>query len=138
MNNVTLIVGDWGGDGHDKTEDYIYNINISYAELIAAYESGVAIIGYDLKDYCNDYEDREIPIELLQSVYNKLKELPVGEAWEIINDIVTLSEYFDKISVYHSEYAELYLAIAKIGNPDLTYQQVTGTTISIGGYGLFY
>jgi hypothetical protein len=122
MNVITLVVGDYYGDGHGQTEKYLIESNLTEKELKAAYKVGTKTVGFDLtKKVCEDFEDH------------------------------TISEkYRDKLAVYDirveeeldtEEFVTLYMSICKLGNENLVWnygKREKYPSITIGGYGLFW
>lgn len=128
-SSITLVVGDWSGDGHDKTENIFIKCNRSIDEVNEAYKAGTKIVGFDLVDsLCEEYEDRRIPIEAVTSLQDNGIEIDWDD--EVDPDV--------GVNIYHEEFVEIYLAIVKLGDPDFKYERQSPPVINIGGYGLFY
>jgi hypothetical protein len=104
--------------------------------LNAAYKAGVAILGHDLQKSCRSYEDSTLD----QALVERLQEVGI-----LPEDVDTCSHTWledeeDEVHVEGYEgYANLWLAIAKLGNPTLEFTVIEDQTpsITIGGYGLF-
>lgn len=136
MHKITLVVGDWSGDGHDKSDTYIIESNLDLEQLSAAYKAGVQLLGTDLvEDICSDYEDNSFPVE----VFNKLQALlgPHKVQLDLDEDYPEAEEEF---RVYDSElWVDLILGVCKLGNPSLEWSLIDpDASWHIGGYGLFY
>lgn len=138
---IKFCAGDISSDGHSIREEKIFEVNLSQAELKLAFFTGIEKLGlldYTEKDsrddrrftFCSNYEDSQVPTEFVE-------KLPFDpEEYFYLDD-------FDDEKVYYLEGAdkffELWLDIAKLGNPMLTYSEVVSDdgSIHIGGYGLF-
>lgn len=131
---IQFVLGDWSKDGHGITKLFTFDINADRDRVMQAYAAGCEIVGFDLTDYCADFEENTIPAEIYDKfiaaggVFEKGKEPEVND---IDADIPT--EYF----MYIDSYMYMWLGIAKIGLPELTWKEVRCTSIDIGGYGLF-
>jgi len=121
-----LTLGDWSGDGHNITRSFFFNTNKTVAELEQIYEDNSAELGFDIFDYCSDYDDTKIPRE----DFNKL------------SGILDISVYLEKeddeqIYVGCDEYKDIFVAIMnykeRILNGDADVQE---SYKLCGGYGL--
>jgi hypothetical protein len=121
---VSLIAGDWSNDGHGRTKQFQYNVNKSRWELIDAHTAGRKIIGIDLESSFRDCD----------SIKNETRRVILALK-EYGYDYGDLDEYSDPF--YPEEYADLWMAIAKIGDSSIEYSSLQAAEISIGGYGLF-
>lgn len=132
MNTINLIVGDWGGDGHNMTNTITIKTNYTADQIRDTFVENSKNLNFLLLDYCSEYEESTINKNILDPV---LQELNITvEKLNIENDYNDESYYFDSDS-----YARLYLAIVKYNNPGFNYKFVNSdNTVDIGGYGLFY
>lgn len=136
MHTITLITGDWSGDGHEKTDSITISSNLNMKELEAAFTRGEQVIGINFADQFSDYEANTLPCEMIQKM-SKHFDTGFNVPQDIDPDEVDSSRYDE--TLYSNDYTHLWLEIAKIGNPELVYEYCkTGLTLSIGGYGLFY
>lgn len=135
---VKFWVGDWSHDGHNQCDSFVVDVNLTKPELDKAFHDGCKLMGLEKAQckalnflFCSEYEDVKIPQEIIDGM-----------------DKVGLSpdKYFDmfykdesKWSGNYDTFHILWLDIAKLGNPDLTYQEcVSEETYHIGGYGLYF
>lgn len=134
MNLLTLRVGDWSGDGHERTEDILVRVNKSSVDIETAYYKGVKVCEVDVKSLVADFEEWDIPSAELR----KLHRNGILRDWNF-DDEESLSEDFSLL--YEIDmYVEIYLRIAQLGDPDLKYETVDtdeNPVLYIGGYGLF-
>ncbi len=117
-----LIVGDHiNGDGHDRHEAVSINSSHDMESLKAAYELGVPVLGFSIKDVCRD--SSSLTADLIEQL-------------EVFGmDTSSLNPGF---SLNSDEYAEIWVLTAKLGNPDLEIEFGARTaSFHIGGYGLF-
>lgn len=122
---VQLVVGDWGGDGHERTETFLFDAQ-SQAAVVQAYQKGVELVGVDITKFCDEYLDSDIPAAEVQ----KLIAAGMTEGMIDGNDDGT---YY----MHHDSFAQVYRFIAMKGDPELRMDPVQAETIHIGGYGLF-
>jgi hypothetical protein len=132
-HNVRLVLGDWSGDGHEKTSVQFFASNLRGSEIQKAYNAGTKIVGFDLSEnVARKYGDNSISIENV----NKLKELGCK-----VFDNPNEYEFDEKkgYSIWTTSFTDIYLFICKLGNPEFEYEFVFDPTdsINIGGYGLF-
>lgn len=122
---VKLIVGDYSGDGHEKTYTRVIESNLTSDQMIEAYKAACVIIGMDFcQDVCSEYEEMEPDEEEIATLAQVGISLDVDE--------------FGWLSP--EGFLDAYLQIVKLGNPNFIYGLVPEPKhfIPIGGYGLFY
>ena len=135
MHTITLLTGDPGGDGHEKTDSIMITSNLSPKELEEAFIRGEKVIGIDFANQFRDYESNQLPFEMIQKMS---KHFDTG--YDIPEDIDSddVNSSYDE-TLRSNDYTHLWLEIAKVGNPELVYEYCnTGYHLEIGGYGLFY
>lgn len=122
MNTLNLVLGDWSGDGHSKTDTVTIETNLSKKEVWEAYSAGAKLIGVDL---CNsvaaEYEDNKICRD------DVAKFADAGYECEID----------DYNSIYTEEFTALFLFTVSKGRPDFVYEICKNQDLHIGGYGLY-
>lgn len=138
MNHIiSLVLGDWSGDGHSKTDIVNISSNLSKKEIEKAYSLGTKKIGFDLiNDVCADYEDNNLSAEH----WEILKKFGYKED-NIPGDPVDEKDDHAGILVWSDGFVDLYLFIVKLGNDTFQgkiLEEKDNPTIRIGGYGLFY
>jgi len=127
---IKLVIGDWSGDGHEKTVDFIVDTNCSEEQLEEAYKKGVEVCGIDLtRNFCEEYEEDF----LTEHEYKDFKEL------NLFDEDTKYFEWNNKYYVTKRDFAKIWMTIAQRGNPLLDYKFVSDEfpEINIGGYGLF-
>lgn len=131
MNHIVQIeIGDSSGDGHDKRELFTFSCTHSAFDVREAFRRGSEIVGFNLTEYCEAYEDNSVP----QEVFEKLKEHGAISSW-LANDI---EEYNNGEPYLDQEtYVKSYMIIAQKGLPELRYSMRRSPAIKAGGYGLF-
>ena len=131
---ITLEIGDPDGYGHRFRREAVYDFNVgSVKELLSAYQKGCNLIGFDLEEYCQDYEDASIPEKIVKKIMKVLSDASVSDWF----DNETRVEDIENIRIDYEVYLSLYLEICKLGNPKLTWEEEFADSIDIGGYGLF-
>ena len=127
---VTLTVGDWSNDGHGMTDVVAVESNKNIESILAAYKKGTEIVGFELHEQCRAYEDNSFPMKH----YEKLMDLEVD--LELEEEAEPDSSSIGLIS--GDDFAAIYIAICKLGDPEIQMDVVQLRNINIGGYGLFY
>ena len=127
-HRIDLIVGDWSGDGHGKSQTVVINSNLPKGELMAAYQAGTKLVGFDLGcDVCEEYEDNRMKREY------KTKLLDLGFRNFYDDDPEEDTCYVDQ-----DIFTQIFLFICKLGNPSFEHQLIKSDSyLYIGGYGLF-
>lgn len=118
---INLIVGDYGGDGHCVTKEFLYQVEGVYSkqELVDYHEIGCYdYLGCALTSQCDDYEEGLLTPEFRAAL--SAFSVPVPE------------------ELGAEEFAELYFQIALLACPSITWSRIKGENIDVGGYGLFY
>lgn len=137
FHNINLIVGDWSGDGHEKTEIIEIKCNLPLEELQMAYKKGSKKVGFDfINIVATDYED-----SILHSKeWKKLEKLGCKIKLVLCHGTDKQNPDYD-LDYDGSSYVEILLFICSLGHPDLKYKFVEKDWTNqwtIGGYGLFY
>lgn len=128
--HTTALVVRYAGGGYEQTEEILISSNLNSQELQEAFQKGEELIGIRFRDQFSEYEANKIPLEMVQKMS---KFFDVGFDLE---DVVP--EDWDEY-IYVNDYVNLWLNIAKVGNPEFVYELCeSGPKIEIGGYGLFH
>lgn len=131
---VTLVVGDWSRDGHEKTDTISIESNLSPKDIEKAYKKGTKKIGVDLsKTIVADYECNVMSsadVAKFVAAGFDLQEF-LGAYYEINED--------GSLELGVDEFVDLYLFVVKTGNADFISKRIEPySNINIGGYGLYY
>jgi hypothetical protein len=136
-HQINLVLGDWSGDGHCYTATITVRCNLNKEQLEKAFKAGCKKTNVDFQnDVASQYEDSTIS----ETVIEKLSKH--GFKIEDYSDDENPEEFHTGIKGYYLSvdgYAAAWMFVAKIGNPELEYEDLTGNSpnINIGGYGLF-
>ena len=127
LHRYVYTLGDWSGDGHEKTEVFTLESSHESSELLNAYRKGVEIIGYDILEYAQEYEDFEIDPIAAES-FEKL-----GVEFDMDGDVYYL---------HHEIMLDAFIATIKQGDPTILIEIVDGDedlvhTFGSMGYGCF-
>lgn len=117
---LNLVIGDWGGDGHNIRENYNIDSNLSVEDFWTAYKKGTQILGFDfIQEIAVEYDDNSISEEYQEILKEKLPtKIKICE------------------SIYSKDYITVVLDIVKLGNSIFKYKIIDGQEVNIGGYGL--
>ena len=109
MNHqVELEIGDWSGDGHSQVRHRHIISNLTREEILNSYNKGVKVLGFDLMEYCCDYEDSTIPLNFFSAL--------VAHGMDISGFDIELDEE-EVVFVDYESYSYIYLFIVKLGDP---------------------
>ena len=126
---LALLIGDYCGDGHGKHEKYIYESNLDSTAIEEAYTRGSTLIGFDLvKEVAREHDNRNLTPEQREII------LRLGVDLEYTEEDLG----WDTPYIMDEEWPEVYLAICKLGNPNLIIEKAHVDYVDTGGYGLFY
>lgn len=144
MPNVEFVIGDWSRDGHNQSESFVYECNLTRSQIINAYNRGAKLIGFDLvSDVADDYKDNRISWENLQ----KLRA--AGFKSELDCELTPEEAERENTSKYYTyesgayldveSFMEIYLFFVRTGDSSFEYKLAVqdNNDIKIGGYGLF-
>lgn len=131
MTLTRLVLGDWSNDGHGRVSSSIVYSNYNYIDIQKAFKKGEEKLGIKLKDFCSEYEDNTIPIDVVR------KFIENGFPEDILETEPDPKE-FPLYPCSESDFANFYVFICRFGDPDLEIEIVEVNDINIGGYGLFY
>lgn len=141
LHDVRMIVGDWSGDGHEKTENFSIVSNRSQQEIVAAHDKTIKSLKYDP---LSDLDEYEVQFLSKKSI-NCFVEL--GVTWESIgwdvpspalgrsSDVIDQSINDD---IGTEDVVALYMVLAAVSDPDLRYANRKSDYIHVGGYGIFH
>jgi hypothetical protein len=131
MSRIKLVIGDWSCDGHEKSDDYYIESNLSKKEIEKAYKKGTKLLGFDFSEEIAEcYEDSTLP----KDKWEKFKELGYTGGFDSEDQADE-----NGVNIWLEEFLDLYLFIIQLGNPDFKYELVEEEdTIHIGGYGLYH
>lgn len=146
---IKLIVGDWSGDGHERTEDFLIESNLSQDQIAQAIIQTENLFEFTFSDFCSEYEDNTIH----SCILDKFIEAQIIDK-DFLDDLFCDEDYDhechhcetkdeDECVLYYEftpeAFVELYLRLAKYSIPAFEYIYLDDRvpTIEIGGYGLF-
>lgn len=125
MNNIyKLVVGDWSGDGHDKTISYYFKSFVELSAIEFIYKRNAEFIGFDIFDYCNEYEDNLIPKEKLDLLSDYMNLRNIDKDGE------------ENYCIFPSDFKDIFLTIVNSNEPLIEEIQIPEFSLH-GGYGLF-
>lgn len=147
-----LEVGDWGRDGHNMSASITYEANVSDLGVLSrAHDAGMTMLGFNKGYYYQfvgaGYEDRTLPLNFAAALiaagilpmYDTFKDLDLDYVEPMRSQVDT---YYAEDGSYVFEspegYANLWMEIAQLGNPDFVFFKTDVPTLHVGGYGLFY
>jgi hypothetical protein len=144
---VKLVVGDWSGDGHGKSEDVFFETNKTILEIQEAYKASCKLTGVEFngnEDYTGlnrdwkirknyqiavDYEEHEIPREAEELLLQHGIDVWEGfdnDSYDKVNELAPID------GVEH--FAELWVKFVKLSLPDLEMEMVKDEVPSINGW----
>jgi len=122
----TIPIGDWSGDGHEKTSDYLYACSHPIEDVREAYFAAKETHPLlDPSTYCNEYEESVPPAEVM-------------EAWAELGFVERegfLGEWQNGEGLYTDAMAGLAIEFLKLGNPDIEYKSISDDVPMLFNYG---
>lgn len=125
---IELVVGDPSSDGHGKVERILVRTNRSADQIRDAFKRGVEIIGVNLKNLFNEFEESYLP----EDAWQKFVAAGIADfGWGPDGDE-------DGFRLEPDSYADLFLFTITKGDSSFQYEYVMpDALLKIGGYGLF-
>jgi len=138
MFKFYMTIGDWCGDGHEKSDDFLIESNLPIESVREAHFQIEKATGINIEDICSCYEEDEIDPEIIQ----ELKKLGFHfDNSSGMGDEVTNSEEMARLWVFLLMKAdpELKLEFVEETIPSLHFYGYDSQNRHIGsvGYGLF-
>jgi hypothetical protein len=131
---IRLTVGDWSKDGHGMTSSFNVDTDMTTAEFLECYKRGVELVGFDLTEFCDEYEDCTLSVRHIKTLEGFGCKVAVDDYDPEEKDI----DLDDDVSLCDESYAELYVFIANLGSPLPLTIVTDDNEVSIGGYGLYH
>jgi len=135
---IELVIGDWSGDGHEKTRRILLRTNLSSDEIINAYAEGTKVIGVDvMNEVAAEYEDSW----LREDSWNKFVAAGIAEmGWEVEGGPEHHWETGEAgLDLDTDSFLDLFLFTVLRGNPSFKYEEIQpSASLPVGGYGLFH
>ncbi len=125
---ICLVVGDWSGDGHDKTTEVTIASNFNEKAIDCAYKRGTKALGFDFsEEVAADYEDTTLSAKHAKAFADK----GFSFARWCKND--------EGYVLDATSFVTLWLFVVALGDPSVASVVVTDETptLNVGGYGLF-
>jgi hypothetical protein len=123
MHVFTLVVGDWSHDGHNLTDNFEVECSHSLEDTKAAFEKGTKVLGFNIMEQCEEYEDDTLNKEQLAALVEHGFEFDAEEAEE---------------GLHPELFAEIVMFTATLGEPKLYWKFTKGkSNWCVGGYGLY-
>ena len=141
MYTYKRIIGDWSGDGHDKTATFHFRVNKTKQELDQLESMVETVFGVNyIRDVACDYEEPTVPDNLVE----KMKELGHYDvnwfSWDVRYQTEHYpNEYFEH-TVCQESYLRLLFELMRYVDPEFKYEFIDDETEEWGrggGYGLF-
>lgn len=70
MFKFRMIIGDWSGDGHEKTEEFIVSSNLPVDAVREAHYKIYDKTGINIEEICSGYEEDELSPETVAQLRN--------------------------------------------------------------------
>ncbi len=132
-----LIIGDWSGDGHSKTETILVEIiseqTVLPQNIELAFDNGCAIIGKNILQELDEYQ----AVTLSSNSVKKLREHGLLTDAEFLTMKNLKNEDDWSIWIDPEFYIDLYIRIVHLANPPFTLKRIDVPHVNIGGYGLY-
>lgn len=129
---VTITVGDYSNNGHGYTRQQSFTCNFTASQIAKFHADGSTKHKLYLDYQCEEHEDNELRNDFMAALNLAFANEP---------KVLALISHSDEKPnhIYANEYIQLYLHIAKLAEPTLTWTQNDGKhELNIGGYGLFF
>ena len=138
---MTLVTGDWSGDGHEKSDRNTFNVNHTLIEVQEAYKASCRLTGVSFNNDQDDFTgvERDREDRKNYQIGTEYGDTRMSEqAYEILKEhIPGLDEFlniYDEVR-YIDDFDEIWWRFVKISLPDLVYTEYKTfiPDINIGG-----
>lgn len=123
MKHFIELMADYEGE---NTQTGIIQSNIDSDELDEAYKAGTVVVGFDPVKVFR----KSRSWILTRKQLDRLEELGIGDVFKQADSVEDC--WLDPYS-----FMQVFLFIAKLGNPEFEFEKVEAYTVKIGGCGLF-
>lgn len=119
------------------SETYFFMTNYPTTDIRQFYKLAAKKYDIDLTEQCSEFEDPYLKEDFVE------KCRIAFQGHEYANKIIdgwTIDKYQEDRGyyVYHHQFTELYLMIAKLSEPNLDWRAISGPEgINVGGFGLY-
>lgn len=114
--NFNLVIGDYFGEGHGKTQSFHAGADKPMEDVLKAQTQIIAKTGIDLHSFANKFEDNLIPADVVQ----QLKDLSYPFNTELYEDEMGLHfQTADTQADCPEEMAAIWLFLLNCVDPDL-------------------
>jgi hypothetical protein len=137
MNKYKLTIGDWSGDGHEKTEIIFLETNRSSKEIDELYKKSASLTGIEFKKLFKDYEEYSLNKDVIEAfqkhginISNCLEEYEIEE----------FEESPEEFGFSVDSAVKLFIEYLKLSDSELIINVVNDQTEELNirfGYGLF-
>lgn len=129
---IDLVLGDYSGDGHDKTYQCSIHSNLEKEQIEEAFKSGCSKIDVNFMDeVAAEYEDWLLANKILEKLKKSgLDEMKIFKSYNYV-------KHCDSYYLNTESFTLIWLWIAQQGNPNFKYEFIKNKQIYLGGYGLF-
>lgn len=127
-HTITLTTGDWSSDGHGITSSHVFATNFTASKIESLHNAACGLHGLEFDTQCEDYEDSSLTEEFIEQAL--ISFTGQSDALKLIQQ----AQKHEYISA--SDFADLYLFIARLVEPTLRWESSESDEITIGGYGL--
>ncbi len=121
MNKMSLVLGDWSGDGHEKTEKVFIETNKFLGEVVQAYKDSCELTHVSFNDIANDYGDNHLDDEIAK-IFTELK-------CPLLEEIENEDNY-----LHPNLFARLWFWFISLSLPDFQFKIIKDDTPTINGY----
>lgn len=122
MGKVRLSIGDWSEDGHNQSEDFVYEVNKTVEEIRQAYKDSCVLTGLQF-NYNENYSG--LPEHNSYGTDRHIcTEYEEYEATDLAKEILSehgLDGNFNGVEGF----AELVMGFIKLSLPDLTWEEAS-------------
>lgn len=148
-HTINLAVGDIAGDTHGNVDIFSVKTNLSRNHIVGAYEVGTRIVGFNITNgigasfrdpylYDSQYWALCKAGIDVSSIMKNSEEITGDGIYSAKVKSLLKSNNPPRYQVSPSDFKDLWLAVAKLGAPNLTWEDIPpDINLGIGGIGLY-
>jgi hypothetical protein len=137
----TIVLGDWSGDGHEKTHSYLFTTPNHFTDDIlgANYKKSVAELKIDPTKFAKEYEDSTLPEDVFEALQKYGFDVSVIDRDGDDGNAYVYSDTMFQILMFLIGYSldGFEWELRKPPKPLIGTWQAEATGSSFVGYGLF-
>jgi len=118
-----IIIGDWSGDGHGKSDYFVFRSNYDVKDIQQAYKDSCKLTGVQFNDNENNYTGKDLYRQEDRMICVEYEEYHISEfAVDVLKKYNIDTKKFDEY-VKVDDFADLIMDFIKLSLPNMIYRE---------------